>query len=574
MNFHKSYIILLVLLFSGMCISAVSAQGQGTRDSLDRDNAKARAAYIEGLRAFENENYEEAVKLLSAAYTKLPNYSGINYALADAYLQMDDLGNAAEFGKQATALEPGNKWYHLKLAEIYREAGRNQATIDELNKALEYHPDATDVIAELARTYAQHGKLLKSNQMYNKLLKHTGSEISIHLQKLNNFNQLGIEDSVIAELQVIRRLDPDNLSTMRMLGKYYRQIGKPEQAKSMLKNALGKNSRDPETLTMLADMYAEEAQWDSVSILLGNVVSDTLVNPEPKITVTRFILSRYRDNPDNEHLEMAADTIIDKLRRGEPDYGQAHALAADFYSATQQREKALEALARTNELLPGNSNAWIQRLQYLLQESNFEKAIEVGQKANEESPQNPFILFYTGGAYLNNGQHRAAVEWLEKATRMPARKELKSVIVGSLGDAYAGMDQWQNAFESYEQALELNPQNDTALNNYAYYLSLQKERLDQAEQMATRAIQLAADDQTKATYLDTIGWVYFQKGEYELARKYIAQSIELGEASGEVLEHMGDVMEQLGRLGEARSWWEKALQKDPSRTYLKDKISS
>lgn len=566
------------LLLSMLLLAATGAFFSLPAQPSSRDSSKVsqeqlidgKAAYIEGLKEFENENYERALDLLSTAYVKLPEHSGVNFALADAYLQIDDLPNASFYGKKAVELEPGNKWYHLKLAEIYRRAGKNEATIEELERALEYHPDATDVLFELAQTYAAYGEFLKSNKTYNKLLDKTGDTINLHLQKLKNFNELGMRDSSIAELQTIRQLDPDNISTMQMLSNYYLEMNKPEEAKAILKEALEKNKRDPKTLIMLADIYVGEARWDRVGTLLGDVISDPVINPEAKLTVAQYLISQFQQESSNRQLRQATSELVEKFVSSEPDFGPAYALAADFYTKVRENDEALQALAKTNELMPSNDEAWRQRMQLLLAEGKYEEAIEVGAKAEKNAPQDPFIMFFWGSAYLAEGQNRPAAEKLEEAASLPARKELKSAIYNSLGDAYAGFDEWEKAFSTYEKALEINPANDLVLNNYAYFLSLQKKNLEKAKKMALKAIQIKPQN---ASYLDTVGWVFYQLGEYEKARKYIQASIDTGQASAEVLEHLGDVMDKLGKPKEARKWWQKAFQKDSTRTYLKEKIT-
>lgn len=549
---------------------ALYGQSSSGNDTTERDLINGETAYIEGLQEFENANYERALDLFSEAYVKLPENAGLNYALADAYRKIGDLANASFYGKQAVNLDPENKWYRLMLAGIYREAGKNEATIEELEKTLEYHPQATEVLAELADTYASYGMLLESNKAYTKLLKLTGENINVHLQKLRNFNKLGMRDSVITELQKIRELDPDNLTTLQTLSNFYLEMNQKDEAKSILKSALDQNNRDPKTLIMLADLYAQEAKWDSVGTLLGNVVSDSIIPADAKLTVAQYMLSQFQQKPEDTRLQQATSSIIETFTANEPDYGQAHALAADFYNSLNQNTRALEALARTNELMPSNDGAWIQRMQLLLTEGNYREAIEIGAQAEKNVPQDPFIMYFWGSAYLAESQNAEAVDKLEKASRLPARRQLKSAIYNALGDAHAGLEQWEEAFNTYEQALKINPDNDLVLNNYAYFLSLQEKELDKAEKMALKANQLSPNN---ASYLDTVGWVYYQKGEYQKAEKFIRASLDTDEASAEVMEHMGDVLDKLNKPEEALEWWKKAYEKDTTRTHLKEKIS-
>ncbi|NGP75309.1 tetratricopeptide repeat protein [Balneolaceae bacterium YR4-1] len=564
-----------ILILSGAFIltalpTSLFAQNNPEKSVSERDLINGETAYIEGLQEFESANYERALDLFSEAYVKLPENAGLNYAMADAYRQIGDLANASFYGKEAVKLEPENKWYRLMLAGIYREAGKNEATIGELEKILEYHPEATEVLAELADTYASYGMLMESNRAYSRLLKLTGENLNIHLQKLRNFNKLGIRDSVITELQKIRELDPDNLSTLQTLSNIYLEMEQPNEAKSILESALEQNKRDPKTLIMLADLYAKEAKWDSVGTMLGNVVSDPIIPADAKLTVAQYLFSQFQQHDDNTDLKEATSSVLETFIANEPDYGQAHALAADYYNNINENEKALTALARTNELMPSNDGAWIQRMQLLLTEGKYKEAINIGKQAEENVPQDPFVMYFWGSAYLAESQNAEAVEKLEEASRLPARRQLKSAIYNALGDAHAGLEQWEEAFNTYDEALKINPDNDLVLNNYAYFLSLQEKDLDKAQEMALKANRLSPNN---PSYLDTVGWVYYQKGEYEKAEEFIRASLETGEASAEVMEHMGDVLDKLGRSNEAMEWWKKAYDKDSTRTHLKDKIS-
>lgn len=560
------------LLFFGLMLPFSILGQTGTGDRLQqRELIDGKSAYIKGLEAFENAEYQQALDLLSSAYVKLPKNAGVNYALADVYQQIGDLPNATFYGNQAVDLEPDNKWFRLKLAEIYRQAGRNQATLEELEKTLKYHPQASDVLAELAETYAAYGELPESNKAYNRLLKLAGESISIRLQKLKNFNKLGLRDSAVTELQRIRQLDPDNLATMQTLSNYYLEMDRPNEAKTILNKALERNRRDPKTLIMLADIYANESKWDSVGTMLGSVVADPIINPDSKLIVAQYLVSQNRQHPDNPALQQATSALIQTFTAEEPDFASAHALAADYYSQTNQNKRALEAITKTTELMPSNAEAWRQRMQLLLQEGNYKEVIAIGPEAEENVPQDPFILFFWGSAYLTDQQHEPAAEKLEAASSLPARRQLKTAILTALGDAHSRLEDWNKAFEAYEQALKVNPDNDLVLNNYAYFLSLQQKDLDKAEQMALKANRLSPGN---ASYLDTVGWVYYQKEEYEKAREYIERSLETGEASAEVMEHFGDVLDKLNRTKQAHEWWEKAYREDSTRTHLKEKISN
>ena len=90
-----------------------------------------------------------------------------------------------------------------------------------------------------------------------------------------------------------------------------------------------------------------------------------------------------------------------------------------------------------------------------------------------------------------------------------------------------------------------------ALNNYAYYLSVEREHLDKAEEMSYRTVKA---EPTNGTYLDTYAWILFEKGKYAEARIYIDQAMQNeGDKSSVVVEHCGDIYYMSGEKDKPRS---------------------
>jgi tetratricopeptide (TPR) repeat protein len=529
-----------------------------------------KAAYIQGLEAFENEEFEAAKDLFLKARQTLSHAAGVNYALADTYLELEDLPNAALYGKQAVESDPEDKWFRLKLAQIYRSAGRNQATLEELNSLLNYHPNDMDALFMLADTYRDYGEFVKSNQILDDILQIRGPEIQVLFTKFRNYEALVVPDSAVAQLEKVREIDPDNLEMLNMLGQYYVQNGRTDSAKKILTEALDRNARDPQSLINLAGIYLDEQKWDSAGTLLTNFISDPLIESLPKMDIAQFLYARSQQDSQNVQLRIETERVMDALTEAESEYGPAFTLAGEFFAQAGQPEKALEKLEKANQLLPQDDIAWRQRLQLLMGQQEYDKAISVGQEAAEVVPDDAFIQFFVGSAYMLTNQNKNAEEWLENAARAPARRPFKSIVYSTLGDVRANLENAEGSDEAYELALRYDADNDNAMNNYAYNLSVRGEKLERAKELALKAIEVAPEN---AAYLDTVGWVYFKLGDYDRAERFIQAAIDTGAASAEVLEHRGDVEEQLGNMDEAKDWWQQALEKDSSRTHLQEKIN-
>lgn len=331
-----------------------------------------------------------------------------------------------------------------------------------------------------------------------------------------------------------------------------------------------RNARDPQSLMNLAGIFIEDQKWDSAGTLIRTFLSDKVIQPDEKIGVAQFLYTKQQESPLNEQLKRETGWALDAFTESSPEYGPAFTLSGQYYSQIGETEKALEKLEKGNGLLPQDDIAWRLRLQLLLSENKLEEAKRVGLKADSNVPEDSFIQFFLGTAYLLSDENEEAVKWLERASRAPARKPFKSVVYSTLGDAQSNLENSEEADRVYELALRYDPQNHNAMNNYAYNLSVRGEKLERAAELAVKAMELDPDN---AAYLDTMGWIFYKTGEFEKARRFIKASIDLDDeaASAEVLEHLGDVYDKLNKPDEAKKWWRKALEKDPSLTYLKER---
>ena len=107
-------------------------------------------------------------------------------------------------------------------------------------------------------------------------------------------------------------------------------------------------------------------------------------------------------------------------------------------------------------------------------------------------------------------------------------------------------------------------------NNFAYYLSLRGEKLNKAEELSKLTIE---KEPNNSTYLDTYGWILYKKGEYNKAKSYIEAAIRNGAYNNdEVLEHYGDIMNEIGKCDEAIEAYNQAYEINNSEL-LKEKIS-
>ncbi|MEL6561426.1 MAG: tetratricopeptide repeat protein [Bacteroidota bacterium] len=160
---------------------------------------------------------------------------------------------------------------------------------------------------------------------------------------------------------------------------------------------------------------------------------------------------------------------------------------------------------------------------------------------------------------------------MERGVRYARRSpELQVAFYGQLGDSYNALGNYQKSDASYEKALQLEPGNEYALNNYSYYLSLRGEKLEAAESMSASLIEKFPDN---SSYLDTYGWVLYKSGKLKEAKRIFERAVKLNTAGGIIFEHYGDVLFKLGRKEEALAQWQKAKEVGSASNLIDKKIA-
>jgi tetratricopeptide (TPR) repeat protein len=112
--------------------------------------------------------------------------------------------------------------------------------------------------------------------------------------------------------------------------------------------------------------------------------------------------------------------------------------------------------------------------------------------------------------------------------------------------------------------IEIKPDYAHAYNALGYSLAERNERLDEAQQLIDKALQLAPED---PFILDSKGWVLFRRGDASGALEALKRAFAL-RADPEIAAHMGEVLWALGRKDEARKTWSEAEKAHPGNEVL------
>jgi len=542
------------------------------------DSIDAKRNFLQGLFAYEIGDYDKALDLLTTALIKLPTSAGIHFALSDAYMASEDGTNAIYYINEAVKIEPQNKWYVSRLADIYERTNQFTEAADVVKKLIKIDPTQLDHQYRLAEIYTKNGDLNTANAIYASMLNKYGTEEVIHYRRYINFAKMGNTDSAMVELGIITELNPQDISVFYSLVELQISAGKPDDAINTLKKILEKNDGESQAFSLLIKLYLEAEMYDEIHAQLSEYVPNTNMNFASKEQIGRILLTRLQAEFEQEKVGNSAfdkmneisKSFLKNMTSSYPEEISPLLFTAQYYMMLQNDSEALIYLKKALEINDLEIQVWNELLQLYLRNSNFKEITEIAAKADDINPDNAFIQYAAGVSYYSLKQYKNANKWFAKATISPARREFKSLIYSIMGDSYNELDNWPKAAESYEASIKLDPNNATALNNFAYYLSVRKEKLNEAKLMSKKSLDIEPEN---PSFLDTYGWILYQVGEYEDAKIYILKAIDVGGASAEVYEHLGDVYEKLENDTQAQKWWKIAFDLDPERTYLQKRFS-
>ena len=245
-----------------------------------------------------------------------------------------------------------------------------------------------------------------------------------------------------------------------------------------------------------------------------------------------------------------------------------------YLIANNKHQESRPVLRKLLQIDPTNSSGRMMLLQDAVNVEDYAEIINLCEAGVEASPDVLEFYYYLAIAYAHEKRNDDVIRTCKAAlehTNEQSTKEVVSDFYSMLGYTYHTKGDLEQAYEAYEKAIEQNANNISALNNYAYYLSLERRDLDRAEEMSYKTVKAEPED---AIYLDTYSWILFLKGNYKRAKLYIEKALKSEDAqSADIMEHCGDIYFKTGDTAGALEYWQKALELGSSSTKLKQKIS-
>jgi tetratricopeptide (TPR) repeat protein len=246
-----------------------------------------------------------------------------------------------------------------------------------------------------------------------------------------------------------------------------------------------------------------------------------------------------------------------------------HYYLGTVYTELSENDRAIAEFDK----IPGDNEHYVEsrlQLAYLYDKQNkYDQALGALKDALAKKPNDPEIIGFMVGVYQEKKDYPAAIEL---ARKMVAADPKSDKFHFTLGAALDQNKQRDEGMAEMKKAIELNPANAQALNYLGYSYAEQGTNLVEAEKLIKRALDIEPED---GFYVDSLGWVYYQKGDYKQAVEQLERAVNLTGSDPTITEHLGDAYRKLGKTREAGHEYTDALKKAQETDQvarLKDKI--
>ena len=527
--------------------------------------------FLEAMRLKEKKDYASAFGLLQHCLDIHPNAASALYEVSQYYMFLRQVPQGQEALEKAVANAPDNYWYSQGLASLYQQQNELDKAVTLLEQMVVRFPAKQDPLFNLLDLYGRQEKYDEVISTLNRLEKRMGKNEQLSMEKFRIYLQMKDDKKAFQEIESLVQEYPMDMRYQVILGDVYLQNGKKQEAYDVYQKVLAAEPDNPMAIFSMASYYKQTGQEELYQQQLDTLLLNKKVTPDTKVGVMRQMIVE-NEQADKDSTQIIA--LFDRIMKQEQDNPQIPMLYAQYLLSKNMESESVPVLEQVVDLDPTNKAARMMLIGAAVKKEDYKQIIKVCEPGIEATPDALEFYYYLAVAYNQAEKPDSVISICKRAlehTTADSKKEIVSDFYSILGDMYHTQKQMKEAYAAYDSALVYNPSNIGALNNYAYYLSVERRDLDKAEEMSYKTVKAEPNN---ATYLDTYAWILFEKGNYAEARIYIdnAMKSEGGDKSDVIVEHCGDIYYMTGDVDGALTYWKKALEMGSESKTLKQKI--
>ncbi len=565
------FILLTLILFSGQDLYAQKRKKKKDKKSKkelrkEEEAFKEEYIFVEGVKYYVLGKDTKSYAAFEEVLDMDPNNSAAHYKLAELYFEDKELEKSLFHINKAIENDEPNEFFYLLKARIFERQSKLDAAIDQYELIIEHIPGSEQYYLDIASLYASNRNYEKAILAYEKVQETMGVDPDIVRQKQFYYLKLGELDKAIQEGESLIEAYPDIPIYKVYLAELLYSNDRYDEAEQLLLEILDNDPDDPHTLTTLTRIYQEQGKEEKYR----NFLQKTFENESVSIGEKTRILTEFL-NPSSDSLDLVfALKMADLTQELHPEESKTYAIKGDIYLRLKNYEAARTAYRKALQYDEDNYDLWKQLIVLDSELNQIDSMIVHAMEATELFPNQAMFWYYAGTGYSINKDYEKAVDLLEQAKILSlTNPSFLQTINGQLADNYYYLDMYPQSDAAYEEVLKMDANNAHALNNYSYFLSLRKDKLEKAKEMSEKLVTMYPNN---PTYLDTHAWVLYVMGKYEEAKIQLEKAVK-NSNDGTILEHYGDVLFRLGATEEAIKYWEKAKEQGGATDLIDKKIA-
>lgn len=559
------------LLFTAWLATAALATGAQEPPLTHEQQRQYDILFNEAFLQRHQDKHDAAFDLLTRCREINPQASETWFFLAQYYSSMRQHDKALEAFQRAAELEPDNTTYLETLSEAYVVQGKYDEAIRVNEQMYENDKGNEELLETLYRLYLQQQDYAKGIDVLDRLEAIDGKSERIALAKSSLYTQLGEKDKAAQEIKELAKAHPSDMNYQTLYANSLIINKQEEEAERVLKSVLAEepnNIRAQMALRNYLKSKQDSVGTDSITRL---IMLNPAAGSDEKIYQLRQLISENEDNGGDS--TQILNLFRELAAQPQPDADIMEMGAAYMDLKGMPTDSIGHVLNQVLQLAPDHASARLRLIQYAWEKEDNDRIIDLCKAARQYNPEEMAFYYYQGMAYFKKQDVDNALEAFKNGINVineNSSPDIVSDFYAVMGDLLFQKERKAEAYAAYDSCLQWKPDNIGCLNNYAYYLSLEQEKLEEAELMSYKTIKA---DPKNSTYLDTYAWILFMEGRYAEARVYIEQALQNDSVPEPViLEHAGDIYFKNGDTEKAIELWQQSLSLDPGNALVAKKI--
>ncbi len=573
----KSIKLYLLLFLFAFIACSKKQQASKSKSSGDPDSPEARAraatqrgfeeAFYEGNKQMVLGNHNEAITQFKRCIVIDPKSDVALYLLAKEYYALRQYTTALPYAQEAVMLNAKNLWYQVMVADNLKLTGKSfeAAKIlenigDKFHGNENYYFDATEA-------YIVAAKYSEALRCLDKLEKFSGTNEDVSFKKIDLFLNMNKKDHALDELQKLIAAFPKRSLYKVALARLYFDLKEDSRALEIINKVLADDPELAEAHLLLANIYRSEGEKEKSYKELKLVFANPDAEIKQKLEIISAYIQNIMHNPGAKEQALELGAILVKTH---PDDDACNMAYADILYTAENFTLAKKYYLIALEKNKANLNLWQNLLECEDQLKEYDSARKHADEALDAFPNQTIFYYFKAWFAFKLKDYSTAALTAKNGIDIGSDKPQQILQLYSIiGDANNELKNYAASDEAFEKILALDPNNLQTLNNYSYYLSLRRQKLDKAEAMSKKSLDL---DPNNASYLDTYGWILYQEKKYTEAKTYIEKALAQLPDDGILNEHLGDIYYQLNDADKAITYWKRARDHGNKSATLNQKI--